>query len=276
GEIIGVLSVSAHRTGSFSEPDRRLLEVVGERVALAIGQVQLRDREQRLAETVQRTLLPQTLPDLPGVTLRARYLPHSAGVGGDFYDAIRLPGGRVGVAIGDITGKGLRAAATMGRLRSALHAYALDASRPADVLNRLGRFAQVDGAMATALYLVLDPATGWMELASAGHLPPLGIGAGETAFIDVRAALSPPLGWAAERHAQLRLRLPPGRGLLLYTDGLVELTHNLDEGMRRLAGAADAAPAGSLDAFCDHLLGVVAGDDRYHDDVAMLVLRRDD
>ncbi len=212
GEVIGVLAVGAAASDCFSEADLRLLELVGERVALAIGQAQLRERERRLAETLQRTLLPQSLPAVAGVQVAARYVPHAASVGGDFYDAIALPSGALGVAIGDVTGKGLRAAAAMGRLRSALHAYALDRSRPGDVLLRLGRLADADGAMATALYLVLDPGSGGLELASAGHLPPLRLDDGHAEFLPVGDVLSPPLGWSQNDDFLSALELPAFEG----------------------------------------------------------------
>lgn len=274
GEVIGVLAVSGEGPECFTDADLRLLELVGERVALAIGQAQLRDREQRMAETLQRTLLPQSLPQASGVWLAARYLPHTAGVGGDFYDAVTLPDGRLGVAIGDVTGKGLRAAAAMGRLRSALHAYALDSPRPSDVLRRVGRLAQADDALATALYLVLDPATGRLELASAGHLPPLLIEDGAASYLDVRAALTAPLGLEVERSAEVSVQLTPGSVLLLYTDGLVEGTRNIDDGMRRLAEAASSAPGESPEALCERLLETLVPEGRYRDDVALLAISR--
>ncbi len=273
-EVIGVLAVGAAAGDCFSEPDLRLLELVGERVALAIGQAQLRERERRLAETLQRTLLPQSLPEVAGLDVAARYVPHAASVGGDFYDALALPSGALGVAIGDVTGKGLRAAVAMGRLRSALHAYALDRSRPGDVLLRLGRLADADGAMATALYLVLDPRSGGLELASAGHLPPLRVDDGHAEFLAVGDALSPPLGWSVQARRQTWLQLPVGSTLVLSTDGLVGRTHNLADGMSRLAAPAAAAPRGSVEDLCEHLVASLAPQGRYRDDVAVLAVRR--
>ena len=130
--------------------------MIGERIALAIGQAGLRVREQRLAETLQRSLLPQQLPAVPGFDVAARYDAHTAQVGGDFYDVLALDGGRIGVAIGDVTGKGLRAAAAMGRMRGGLHAYAIEDSPPAEVMGRLGRLAEAGDELATAQYVVID------------------------------------------------------------------------------------------------------------------------
>jgi sigma-B regulation protein RsbU (phosphoserine phosphatase) len=278
-QLLGVLLASAGQAGAFARDDLRLLELVGERIALAIGQAQLRERERRLAETLQRSLLPQALPQLAGVQLGARYLPHSTAVGGDFYDALVLEDGTLGLAIGDVTGKGLRAAAAMGRLRSALHAYAIDCDDPADVLGRLGRLAQFDEAMATALYLTIRPDTGQIRLSSAGHLPPLRVAcpgetAGAAAYIDIRAALSPPLGLSVARRRQMDLRLERGGTLLLYTDGLVERTRNIDAGMDALAAAAAGLGDCEPDELCGRLLAQLGGDGRYHDDVALIALRR--
>ncbi len=274
GQVIGVLAASAPSPGCFSGQDLRLLEVVGERVALAVGQAQVRDREQRLVETLQRALLPQQLPSVPGVQLAARYRPLVTSVGGDFYDAVALPDGTIGIAIGDVTGKGLRAAAAMGRLRSALHAYALDSPSPGAVLRRLDRFAAADGAIATALYLVLNPETGRVTLASAGHLPPLLIEGDSARYLELGPALSPPLGLAVDRRRELDLDLPRGCALVLYTDGLIERTRNVDEGLPALRDAASRSVGESLDALCEHVLAALAPSSRYRDDVALLALRR--
>jgi sigma-B regulation protein RsbU (phosphoserine phosphatase) len=273
-EVLGVLVASATEADAFAHDDLRLLEFIGQRVALEIGQAQLREREQRLAETLQRMLLPQTLPEVPGLQLAARYLPYTSGVGGDFYDAIVLHDGSLGLAIGDVTGKGLRAAAAMGRLRSALHAYALDATAPADVLTRLGRLAQADDAMATALYLILDPGQGRVAMASAGHLPPLCIDGDGARYVDIRAALTPPLGFGVERRREISLELPPGSTLLLYTDGLVERTRNIDAGMAALATAAACRRDLAPEALCERLVEEMAAGARYTDDVAVIALRR--
>ncbi len=274
GQVIGVLAASAPSPGCFSAADLRLLEIVGERVALAVGQAQIRDREQRLVETLQRALLPQQLPAVPGVEIAARYRPRATSVGGDFYDAVALADGTVGIAIGDVTGKGLRAAAAMGRLRSALHAYALDSPSPAAVLRRLDRFAAADGAIATALYLVLDPATGRVTLASAGHLPPLIVEGDHARYLELGAALSPPLGLSVERRREMDIDLLDGSALVLYTDGLIERTRNVDEGLPALREAASRSIGGSLDALCEHLLAALAPASRYRDDVALLAVRR--
>lgn len=273
-QVIGVLASRAAMPGSFDGSDLRLLELVGERVALAIGQAQLRERERGLAETLQRTLLPQRLPEVPGVELAVRYIARTASVGGDFYDAMPLPDGRIGLAVGDVTGKGLRSAATMGRLGGALHAYALDAPDPAQVLHRVGRLAEADGALATALFLALDPVTGSYEVASAGHPPPLCVDGDGARYLDLGDGISPLLGLAVDHRGQARRELSPGATLILFTDGLVERTHDIEEGLAQLAAAASSAAAQPLEELCDHLLEMLAPAGRYRDDVAILAVRR--
>jgi hypothetical protein len=276
GEVIGVLHVSTSEVGRFGQDDLRLLEAVGDRAALAIGHAQLRERERNLAETLQRSLLPRVLPSAAGLLLSARYLPRGTDgpVGGDFYDAIELPGERVGLAIGDVAGKGLSAAAAMGQVRAALHAHALEDPEPGRVLARLDRFVAAMDVMATAMFVTID-AGGGMAIASAGHPPAVLVDAGGARLVT--GALGPPLGVGVDDRGTERHRLPAGARLLLYTDGLVErrderLDHSL-EALRQVA--AGAGP--SLEAMCDRVLEALAPDgDSWPDDVALLAVRRGD
>jgi sigma-B regulation protein RsbU (phosphoserine phosphatase) len=279
GEVIGVLHVSTNEVGRFGENDLRLLEAVGDRAALAIGHAQLRERERNLAETLQRSLLPRVLPSAARLHLTARYLPRGAEgpVGGDFYDALVLPGARrVGLAIGDVAGKGLGAAALMGQVRAALHAYALIDPDPAAVIERLDRFVSAMDATATAMFVTIG-ADGTMEIASAGHPPAVVVEASGEARL-VTGALSPPLGAgvtgrpkAAEVH-----RLPAGSRLLLYTDGLVERRdERLDHSLEALRQVAASAPP-TLEAMCDRVLDALApAVGSWPDDVALLAVLRD-
>jgi sigma-B regulation protein RsbU (phosphoserine phosphatase) len=278
GEVIGVLHVSTPLVGHFGEDDLRLLEAVGARAALAIGHAQLRERERNLAETLQRSLLPRALPSAAGLHLTARYLPRGAEgpVGGDFYDALVLPGDRVGLAIGDVAGKGLGAAALMGQVRAALHAYALIDPDPATVVERLDRFVSAMDATATAMFVTID-ADGRMEVASAGHPPALVVDASGEARL-ITGALSPPLGAGitdrpgeAEPHF-----LPAGGRLLLYTDGLVERRdERLDRSLEALRQVAASAPP-TLEAMCDRVLDALAPDvESWPDDVALLAVLRE-
>jgi serine phosphatase RsbU (regulator of sigma subunit)/integral membrane sensor domain MASE1/anti-sigma regulatory factor (Ser/Thr protein kinase) len=235
------------------------------------------EREHRIAETLQRSLLPEGLPNLPGVELAARYVPATkeVEVGGDWYDVILLPNGHVAVSVGDVAGHGLRAAATMGQLRMAVRAYALDEGSPASVLRRAhGLMQQLALAeMATLVHLVFDPDSGRARFASAGHPPPLVV-SGEGGAAYLTGGLAPPLGAVPSRDdfQEAETELAPGSTLLLYTDGLIERRGaSLGDGLRRLLEVAGSGPK-DLDALCDALLASLVGDE-LQDDVALLALR---
>ncbi|MGH2554526.1 MAG: MASE1 domain-containing protein [Actinomycetota bacterium] len=222
------------------------------------------EREHRIAETLQRSLLPDRLPEIPGVQVAVRYVPASTGmeVGGDWYDVMQLPAGHVGVAIGDVAGHGLRAAATMGQLRMALRAYALHARSPVVVVGRVRELVQrlIPAEMATLLYLVFDPDSGSVTFSNAGHLPPLLVGEdGQATYVE--EGLAPPLGAAPhpEYDVEARTQISPGSTLLLYTDGLVERRGvSIRHGLARLKQEATASGR-ELDALCDHLLASLLG-----------------
>jgi PAS domain S-box-containing protein len=269
GSVMGALIVGSlfHRT--FTTADASLLQVAADRAALAIERARLFEREHRIATQLQRALLPDGLPSVPGLRLAARYLPGGAGteVGGDWYDALALPGGRLVLVMGDVAGRGVAAAATMGQLRSALRAYALDDVGPGEVLARLNRFQLLLGidSMATAVLLELDPAAGTARYANAGHPPPVLIDAdGEPHYLD--ATRSAPLG-ALEDATFAEEELVIGRGatVVLYTDGLVERRgQSLDEGFARLREALRTGavePEALCEAILDGTLGAATSDD---------------
>jgi anti-anti-sigma factor len=232
--------------------------------------------QQEIAQTLQNSLLPDRLPDVPGLKLAARYVPGSAGleVGGDWYDVFPLPGGAVALAIGDIVGRGLQAAATMGQLRTALRAYALEGLSPAATLERLGGLAQTlpEAEMATLIYAVYQPDAGVLSFVSAGHPPPLLVRAdGTTDFLE--EGRSSPLGVTGYPATEAMLALEPGSILLLYTDGLVERRGRLlDEGLDALADAAAGRAEDAPEEVCDAVMGIMAGDGGPADDVALMVL----
>ena len=175
GHVIGVLHVGSRTERRFSADEVELLQLVADRAAAA-AQARLSRLDRAATVALQRSLLPGRLPAISGLDVAARYVPGAEiGVGGDWYDVFVLPSGHVGIAIGDIAGNGLRAAVVMGRIRSALRAYALETDDPADVLTRLDRKIQLfePDAMATALYAVMDPSRTHVTLSSAGHLPPV-------------------------------------------------------------------------------------------------------
>ena len=235
------------------------------------------EREHTIAETLQRSLLPERLPRIEGLEIAARYLPAARGtaIGGDWYDALERPDGRVALVVGDVVGHGLRAATFMGQLRNAFRAYGVAEASPAEVMARVNRLVLSgdEEAMATVLYLVLDRETGEIRFASAGHPPPLVLAPDGVHFLE--GGRSVPIG-AAEPGVfrEATAVLPPGASLLLYTDGLVErrdvpLERRLDE----LADAAGRAE-GELEGLCDHVLGAVLGEQVPSDDVALLAVRR--
>ena len=235
-------------------------------------------RERGVAETLQRSLLPDQLPELAGVRLAARYVPGAVGteVGGDWYDVIPLPSGEVGLVMGDVVGHDLDAAASMGQLRNALRACAAEGAAPDLVLQRLNRLClQQDlGSMATVLYAVLDPVLGSLCMANAGHYPPLLVSGPDRRFLE--SAPCPPIGAVREVHYTSTLhQLPPGSLLVLYTDGLVERRDQpVEEGMQRLQELVQvAADDDRLGDVCDALLAGMLSGRAPEDDVALLVLR---
>ena len=238
------------------------------------------EREREITETLQRSLLPDRLSGLPGVEAAGRYLPGGTGrVGGDWYDVIPLPDGRLGLTIGDVVGHGLAAATLMSQLRTAMRAYAHEHMAPAVVMTSLaGIIGRLEsGGMATVLYLVLEPETGVLRYTSAGHLPALLFGpAGEAVFLE--EALGVPLG--AQDHDTYRYReatvtLGASAGLVLYTDGLVEQRSvGIDERLEQLRGAAAGGPR-EPERLCAHLVATMLPGPAA-DDVALMAVRRDE
>jgi phosphoserine phosphatase RsbU/P len=273
--VIGVLHVGTLEHRPFGDEDLHLLRLVADRAAMAT-QARLSQLDRAAALALQRSLLPARPPPVPGFEVAARYIPGArVGVGGDWYDLFRLPSGRLGVVIGDVAGSGLRAAVVMGRIRSALRAYALETDDPADVLTRLDRKVQLfePNAMATAAYAVIDPSRTTVTVSLAGHLPPVLIAAnGAAESLAVSADL--PLGAMPEAPRRATtLPLPSGSMLLLYTDGLIERRDRpLDEGMGLLlTNAVDGTAEGLCSQLAKQLLP-----DAPTDDVAMLALRMTD
>ena len=178
GELAGVVELGLCSTRRWTADEESLLILMADRAGLAIANARAYEQELGTVETLQRSLLPDRLPDLDSVTLAARYRPGGAKVGGDWYDALELGDGRLGVAMGDVVGHGLGAASLMGQLRHATRAYALEGHPPGGVLDRLDRLVRsLDGAqMATLMYLVVEPDRSSVRLASAGHVPPLLVG----------------------------------------------------------------------------------------------------
>ena len=275
---IGALQFSFTSPRPITDEERVFLEALAGQCALALERAMMYEREHTTAETLQRSLLPDNLPDVPGIALRARYKPLSIEVGGDWYDAFRLADGKLAVAAGDVMGKGLTAAAGMGRVRNALRALALTDPRPAAVLAGLDRLfiaTELDEQVTTVCYLVVDPLTGEGVSGNAGHLPPLLLGAGLPPRLDPTEA-GTPLGWASPRQ-QHPFSIPPGNTAVLYSDGLVEnRRRGLDVGLDELvAVAAQAPPAVVADAdqLIEYLMDRMLTGYEQDDDVTVLVLQ---
>jgi PAS domain S-box-containing protein len=279
GASLGALRFSFSRPRQITEEERVFLEALAGQCALALERALLYEREHTTAETLQRSLLLDTLPTVPGMILAAKCLPvtRNMEIGGDWYDAFRLPDGRLAVATGDVMGKGLTAAAGMGRVRNALRALALTDPRPAAVLAGLDRLflaTELAEQVTTVAYLVVDPMTGDGVAGNAGHLPPLLLSPDSPPRLDPAEA-GTPLGWASPRR-QYAFRLPPGNTAVLYSDGLVEnRKRGLDAGLDELVAVAARAPAAIvqdpgqlLNYFVDRMLTGYEQDD----DVTVLVL----
>lgn len=282
GRTLGALAV-VRRHRPFSEDERTYLHSVTSRIAVAYDNAIRYQNERRLAVALQRALLPQALPEVPGVATASYYRASALGaeVGGDWYDAVQLPGGAVGLAIGDVMGHDVDAAIVMGGLRSALHTYALEGATPSEVLARLdAHFRSLDSdRFATCLYAVYEPGSHRLRYASAGHLPPLLVAGDRTGYLDLDPGM--PLGVACGSATDHMTRLLPGTGLLLFTDGLVEHhTTDLDDrldALRRVCRDTVPAPASSRPALTPDMiigqaLGLLATPDRVDDDTALLAV----
>ena len=272
-----LLAVSWEEAYALTNEERRFAEALAGQAAEALDRATSYETEQTIAETLQRSVLPTSLPTLAGLDLAARYLPgtEELDVGGDWFDAIPLPDGRLGLVVGDVVGKGVQAAATMAQLRNALRAFSLDRLKPSSVVARLNRLAEevVDTAFATVVYVVVDPVAGVARFTSAGHPPPL------VSFPDGRVELLEggrglPLGAAPDSsYSHGVVELPVGSVLLLYTDGLVERRDRpIDEGLERLRAAALAAPR-DHEQLVEHVLAELIGSGQRGDDIALLALR---
>jgi anti-sigma regulatory factor (Ser/Thr protein kinase)/putative methionine-R-sulfoxide reductase with GAF domain len=277
GRLIGVMHVGALRPREFTNDDAALLQLAAAHAGPAIDRARLYsalDREHRVAVALQQSLLPDRLPDLVGVDAAARYLPARDEVGGDWYDVIELPHGLVGVAIGDVAGHGVRAASLMGQLRTGLRAYALDGHGPGEVLKRLDRLLQTirTRGMATAAYAIVDPTTGAMRCAWAGHPPPVIVSPdGEARIVEIKPA--PPLGTLRySSYPEIEAQLEPDETLVLYTDGLIESrAEPLTVGLERLREAASVVR--SAEGLCRHITHRLVAGAPANDDIAIVAVR---
>ena len=241
--------------------------------------------ERAAAAALQRSLVPSTLPAIEGLDLAGRYLPGQGGVSGDWYDVFELPGGRVGMVMGDVAGHGLPASVVMGRLRSALRAYSLEYEAPEEVLAHLdAKIMHFEpGAMATAVYAIAEPPFDQVRLSSAGHFLPILLSAdGVARQVDLPVSLPLGVDPAFERTSGV-VRLEPGSSLVLFTDGLLERRTVSSRRSAEVFGSIDDA----LDELCrilrcedadvmsSHILDTMLTLEPPNDDVALLVIRRE-
>jgi phosphoserine phosphatase RsbU/P len=273
GTVLGVLHVGTVHDRVFTADDAALLQLAADRAALAVQSLQSRE-DHAAAIALQRSLVPSALPAARGAEIAARYVPGSGRVGGDWYDAFVLPSGELGMVVGDVAGSGLGAAVIMGRIRSALRAYALEFPGPADVLDKLDRkmqYFEEGDVMATVSYAVLDPDSGQLRVSSAGHFPPVIAAPGQRGAV-AQIAVDPPIGVADARRRQVTtLALAPGAVLCLFTDGLVERRDEpIDDGITRLCQAVTPGPPEDV---CVSIMRALIGSQYPGDDVALLVLR---
>ena len=273
-DVIGVLHVGRLDDRPFTRSDTALLQVAAERVVAAIQSRQLAV-ESAAARLLERGLQPGRLPRVPGVQLAARYVTAEKRlIGGDWYDAFTVPSGQLWLIVGDVAGHGLPAAVIMGRVKSALRAYALRCETPQDALQQTDRKVQhfEVGAMITIICAVASPPYDHFEICSAGHPPPVIAVPGRRAeFVHLPSA--PPIGALPDVKRTARsVDVPYGATLVLYTDGLVEdRDRPIDEGLRKLRAATNADDPAIV---CRTVMHDLIGNRTAIDDVAVLALRR--
>nr|WP_308290407.1 SpoIIE family protein phosphatase [Streptomyces meridianus] len=283
GVVLGMVDFwRAESPGAFGEGDISLAEELASRAAVSIDNARRYTREHTTAETLQRSLLPRSLPDQSAVDVSYRYLPARAGVGGDWFDVLPLPGARVALVVGDVVGHGLHATATMGRLRTAVQNFSALDLPPDEILGHLddlvlGIDQESPGeeraaiAGATCLYAIYDPSAGRCTAARAGHPPPLVAGPdGSAEPLEVPAG--PPLGVGGLPFETVEVTLAEGSRLVMYTDGLIEdRGRDIDEGIGLLRAAVDRSPPAPEDV-CRIVLDAMLPRHPV-DDVALLVAR---
>ncbi len=276
GQVAGVVSLmAAGDRPPYTEADVAFLEELAARAAVAVEHAELYRRSRDTALTLQRSLLPPTVVEPEGLEIAARYVPgvEDTEVGGDWFDVIDLGAGRVGLVIGDVMGRGVRAAAIMGQLRTAVRTCARLELSPYEVLTLLdGVVSEIDeGQIATCIYGVVEPHTGLLTLANAGHPPPLVV-APDGLVSRLYMEVGTPLGLGRGDVKEYTVRLHRGALLVLFTDGLVESRErDIDAGVSDLA-AVLARQDGSLGKRADQALEALGRDEGHDDDVALLLV----
>jgi len=277
GTQIGTLTLRWPDGKRAERDDRSFLESLAGQCAIALERARLYERQRSTAAALQLSLLPAELPDAQGIELAARFHPGAAeaDVGGDWYDAFALPDGRLVLVVGDVMGKGVIAAAGMGRLRAALRALAFVDPLPEAVLRGLDRVfsaTEEPDQIATLVYLLINPAARRVAVGGAGHLPLILLRSGQEPQLVDAGSGSTPLGWPEPR-VQQTMELGPGDILMGLTDGIVERRgYDLDEGLTQVLAAA-AEPAESLDALVEQVTTTMLGHTAGRDDATLLAVR---
>ena len=275
GSVEGAAALAFGAQYAVSDTDLTLLRAHADQAAQALVRVRRHEQEHDVAVLLQESLLPDELPDVDGVRLAAHYRSGVAGTnaGGDWYDVVRRPDGITHFSVGDVAGRGIRAAVSMGQLRNAFRAYALEHVSPAAVVQRMARHVERDG-MATMVCVTFDPLTYDLSYSSAGHVPPLLIDLEKRSFERLEDSASvPPLGWFGEgATSEKRASVAPAMSLALYSDGLVERRGvSLDDSIDGVGAAILSSPAGPEEAV-RAVVGTLAGAEQ-GDDVALLLLQ---
>ncbi|MFF8843306.1 SpoIIE family protein phosphatase [Streptomyces sp. NPDC015127] len=299
GRTMGAWMAAFRHPVAFTPDERSVLTTVARMLAQALARAGVAESERELSLGLQRSMMPTLGPDIPGMTVAARYVPTGGGlqVGGDWYDMIPLPSGRVAMVIGDVQGHDVRAAGLMGQLRIALRAYASEGHRPDAVLSRASRFLHgvtdvhetgdhAGPRFATCLYLEVEPSTGMVEIARAGHPDPAVVTSDGTVLLRATEG-GLPLGIDPDTdYPTTRFVLEAGETLMICTDGLLETGgHDLETGWARLRGVLEENAGRPLEDLADTLVQAVHGPtshyttgplaDRREDDIAVLLLTRE-
>ncbi len=276
GRVIGVMHVGTLQRREFSAEDIDVLQLAADRAALAIDTAQLAE-QRAVTEIMQRTLLPDALPDVPGMRFSAKYLPAGSGVkiGGDWYDVLELASGRLAFVIGDVVGRGVLAASVMAEIRTALRAYLSEGHAPAQAMSLLNDLLVSMGRnrSATATLFELDLERGELEAVSAGHPPALLVTPdGDAGFLEQLQGLPLGIGMGQEYIPQL-YSFPVGSALLLYTDGLIERRgESIEEGLGRLLAAAERPESAADASLADRVYHGLLDETPLQDDVALLAI----
>jgi sigma-B regulation protein RsbU (phosphoserine phosphatase) len=281
GSVFGVLHVGTLARRSFTPDDVRRLVELADDVGAWFADQSLAEHH-TAARVLQRSLIPTLPPSVPGLDVAGRYVPAEGDLGGDWYDVFTLPDGRVGLVMGDVLGHGLQPAVVMGRVRSALRAYALVETSPARVLQMLDqKISHFEaGTLATVLFAVTSPPFDTVVMSSAGHWPPLVAAGGTSPVVSADVPSDTMLGLLPERtRTDSTIDLPPGGTLCLFTDGLIEQRFVpggvVDPDAGLAAVAASLAADRTAEANCVSVLGDLMPEQGTVDDVALLVVRRD-